>query len=159
MPRCVVAGWIPLRISSLPMLLVFLPGLIPAQVVNMSHDLVSLGIANQNMAPDNPSEFFVPASSGCWTLTETALLIAEIRRSHSAALRMHGSLPGCYSSEPAGSCDLPVVGDWNQSGHYEGWNCSSRSRHRAALLMDSGYDRRTSLRTLQHRVCVRRDCG
>jgi hypothetical protein len=27
-----------------------------------------------------------------------------------------GSLPGYYSSEPAGSCDIPVVGDWNQGG-------------------------------------------
>jgi hypothetical protein len=28
-----------------------------------------------------------------------------------------GSLPGVYSTEPAGSCDIPVVGDWNQSGY------------------------------------------
>jgi hypothetical protein len=25
-------------------------------------------------------------------------------------------LPGIYASEPAGSCDIPVVGDWNASG-------------------------------------------
>jgi len=25
-------------------------------------------------------------------------------------------LPGIYSSEPVGSCDIPVVGDWNLSG-------------------------------------------
>jgi hypothetical protein len=27
-----------------------------------------------------------------------------------------GTLPGIYSTEPAGSCDVPVVGDWNGSG-------------------------------------------
>lgn len=27
-----------------------------------------------------------------------------------------GSLPGVYKQEPAGSCDIPVVGDWNRSG-------------------------------------------
>jgi len=27
-----------------------------------------------------------------------------------------GPLPGFFNSEPRGSCDIPVVGDWNQSG-------------------------------------------
>jgi hypothetical protein len=27
-----------------------------------------------------------------------------------------GALPSFYSTEPAGSCDIPIVGDWNQSG-------------------------------------------
>lgn len=27
-----------------------------------------------------------------------------------------GSLPGVYQIEPTGSCDIPVVGDWNNSG-------------------------------------------
>jgi hypothetical protein len=27
-----------------------------------------------------------------------------------------GPLPGVYNQEPAGSCDIPVVGDWNHTG-------------------------------------------
>jgi|SRR5215469_2232263 len=27
-----------------------------------------------------------------------------------------GSLPSFYSAEPAGSCDVPIVGDWNKTG-------------------------------------------
>lgn len=38
------------------LLLIVLQGRVTAQTINMSHDLVSLGIASQNMAPNSPSQ-------------------------------------------------------------------------------------------------------
>jgi len=54
--------------------------------------------------------FFILNTGGTGVFTSSDLQIAF------GGLTGCTTLPGIYSIEPAGSCDIPVVGDWNSSG-------------------------------------------